>query len=290
MTGYGLGKSENEAYSATVEIKSLNSKNADLTVRLPKNFFQEEIRIKNKLVNLLERGKITVQIVLEKVHTENKVPIKLNKELLISYFHELNLIRTELGIEKEVTLETLLQIDEIKSSQFELGEIDELEIQALDQALEIAIQSILETRKQEGDALQEDLLKNLTTIETLLAEIPQFEIERIDTIKNRIKSQINELKEHVNFDPNRIEQELFFYLEKLDINEEKVRLKQHLDYFHEIMESSSNGGRKLGFIAQEIGREINTIGSKASHSAIQKIVVQMKDSLEQIKEQLMNIL
>ncbi len=290
MTGYGLGKSENEAYSATVEIKSLNSKNADLTVRLPKNFFQEEIRIKNKLVNLLERGKITVQIVLEKVQIENKVPIKLNKELLISYFHELNSIRKELGIEKEVTLETLLQIDEIKSSQFELGEIDELEIQALDQALEIAIQSILETRKQEGDALQEDILKNLNSIESLLTEIPQFELERIDTIKNRIKSQINELKEHVNFDPNRIEQELFFYLEKLDINEEKVRLKQHLDYFHEIMESSSNGGRKLGFIAQEIGREINTIGSKASHSAIQKIVVQMKDSLEQIKEQLMNIL
>ena len=287
MTGYGKAVCELSNKNITVEIKSLNSKLADIYLRIPTLYREIESEIRNIIMNSAKRGKIECTITVDNLNGESGATI--NQTAVKQYYSQLMEIRKELEIgQDEPMLQTILRLPE--SLKTEKEELDEVENIALKSAISEALNQLEAFRIQEGNSIESDILERIQTIEELLSQINNYETARTDKIKERIKNNLFEFFSQESYDKNRFEQELIYYLEKLDITEEKVRLKNHCDYFRQVTREDELAGKKLGFICQEIGREINTIGSKANDFDIQKIVVLMKDELEKIKEQLMNVL
>ncbi|MDR2009765.1 MAG: YicC family protein [Bacteroidales bacterium] len=287
MTGFGRTVTEFKNKRFIIDVKSLNSRNTDINTRIPLYFKEKEISIRNLLSKELVRGKIDFTISVE-VHGNETVE-QLNEDLLVAYYKRLKNIAENYSIPlgNEILSSLVKFPDVFKSNVEELNE-DEWEI--VFNGVNDAIISCTDFRIKEGEMLQNDILQKNTAILELLEKVSQYEKERIVMIKEKLKQNIAELSNGVGVDANRYEQEIIFYLEKLDINEEKVRLKKHCEYFVETVYNEKFAGKKLGFISQEMGREINTLGSKAHHAEIQKIVVMMKDELEKIKEQLLNVL
>jgi uncharacterized protein (TIGR00255 family) len=287
MTGYGKAEFEFGNKKFKLEIKSLNSKQLDVNTRIPALYREKDLDIRRELSDRLVRGKIDFNIYMENLGEDSSS--KINEPVLLSYYHHLEKISHQLNLPvNESILSSALRLPDAVKTEYD--EPDEQEWKLVLEKIRAAIDDIDRFRNQEGLALEKDLRNNIQTIEMLSAKISQFEVQRIEAIKARINESLESLKLNGSVDQNRFEQELIFYLEKLDINEEKVRLKNHLHYFIETTSLPESSGKKLGFIAQEIGREINTIGSKANESNIQRLVVEMKDYLERIKEQVMNVL
>ena len=285
MTGYGKAELNLENANFTIEVKSLNAKQIDVNVKMSSVYRDKEIGLRKLLSEKLQRGKIELSIWRESSASNAKY--SLNNELIKAYFSQINQIKDDLGINVNEIMPSLLKMPEVLVKGEE--KVDENEWTTIAKAVDAAINNLLEFRLAEGKKLESDINNRITTLSDLLKEIAPFAKERIEKAKNNLSDKLAEL-ELKNIDENRFEQELIYYLEKQDITEEQVRLSAHLDYFLETMKLNSPNGKKLGFIAQEIGREINTIGSKSSDAAMQKIVVQIKDELEKIKEQLLNIL
>jgi uncharacterized protein (TIGR00255 family) len=287
MTGFGKSTAQYNSKKITVEIRSLNSKQADINARIPANYKEKEIEIRNLLTQKLERGKIDLFIAYETVSSENVTGI--NIDLAVSYHADLKKLATEIGEENSSFLGHLLRMPDVIGVQKE--EYTEEEGKTVMAAFSEAINQLEKFRLQEGAVLQKELLSRIENILLLLTKIDDIDANRVSRIRDKIKNNLYEfLSDVTKIDQNRMEQEMIYYIEKLDITEEKIRLKAHCNYFIEIMNELVSNGRKLGFITQEIGREINTIGSKANDADIQKMVVQMKDELEKIKEQLNNVL
>lgn len=288
MTGFGKAEVIYENKKISIEIKSLNSKQLDLTTRIPFAYNEKELEIRNHINNRLERGKVSFSMFTELQGANSQY--KINKELAAAYFSELQEITRMIGEEeKSDYLQTLMRLPDVVSQSREM--LDENEWTEVEKIIIQSINQLDEFRKQEGAVLEADFVKRIQKILDLLREVKTFEQARIERIKERILKELNALAEDVKVDRNRFEQEMIFYIEKLDVTEEKLRLAQHCDYFLKTLKDKDmSKGKKLGFILQEIGREINTLGSKANDTEIQKIVVQMKDELEKIKEQSLNIL
>ncbi len=288
MTGFGKTQIQFENKKISVEIKSLNSKQADIFTKLPSMYKEKEIAVRNIISKKLERGKIDILVSVENL--QEYKPSRLNKELFKSYYHEIKNINSELGIEvsDDSIFLALTRMPDISMQETE--QISDLEWDSLYKAVEKACDNLIEFRKQEGTALGEDIINRISLIDNKIAEIELYESQRLETIKSRISSNLNEFFDTDKIDSNRFEQELLYYIERLDITEEKIRLHNHCQYFIAESKTSEAIGKKLSFLVQEMGREINTLGSKANHAEMQKIVVQMKDELEKIKEQIMNVL
>ncbi len=285
MTGFGKASCEYNGKTIIVEIKSLNSKQIDISSRIAPLYRECEMEIRNEIAQTLERGKIELLIY---VGNSGDCAVSLNQAVIESYYRQLLEISGNLNAKMpENWLGALLRLPEITKT--ETQELDDAEWAEVKKALRNALVQLVDFRTQEGKMLESVLLKNINRISELLEEVPQYETERIERIKSKLSEGLKQVSEKIEYDNNRLEQELIFYIEKLDINEEKTRLKNHLDYFVQTMNEECSQGKKLGFIAQEIGREINTLGSKANHSELQRIVVMMKDELEQIKEQVLNV-
>ena len=282
MTGFGKAVLELPEKKITIEIRSLNSKTLDLNTRFPSFYREKELEIRNIISEKIQRGKVDFSMMVELNPAARNQ--KVNADLIKSYIQEFKNI-TPTVTDGELLPVVMRLPDVISYSQDDLGEDEWNQIRA---TIITAIDALNEFRLDEGKVLEKYITSNLTNILDLLTQVVPFEIERITTIKERFAKRLEEVK--VEIDQNRFEQELIFYLEKLDITEEKVRLKNHCEYFLKELEGNESNGKKLGFISQEIGREINTLGSKSNHSEMQKIVVQMKDELEKIKEQALNIL
>lgn len=285
MTGYGMGISHSENYKVTVEFKSLNSKYLELILKLPRTYMKYEHLLRNQLTKELERGKISMLLNVE-VLNPTKRTLRINHTLLDTYISDLQAIQVKYNLQP-LTLEKLLDLPDVMIES--VAEEDEEEWNLIKQATAIASQALTKSRKEEGKALEADFLERLVAIEAFLAEVEAFAPQRIEEIRNKMKNALEEIKSRVEADLNRFEQELIFYIERLDINEEIVRLRQHLRYFRDVIKNPNNSGKQLNFIGQEMGREINTIGSKANHVSMQRAVVGMKEELEKIKEQTMNI-
>ncbi len=286
MTGYGKAIAELPNKKVTIEIKSLNSKQFDLFTRLPLIYREKEIALRNTLASKLERGKVDLSVNVEVISKD--VSSKIDHQVVGQYYREISDMATELNIAPpQEWFSVLLRLPDVMKQETEA--LDESEWNTIERAINQAVDEVIAFRKQEGEMLTRVLKEKIQLIRSLLADVEPFELERIETIKNRIYDGLRNL-EGVEYDKNRFEQEMIYYIEKLDVNEEKTRLAHHLDYFIETLADSRSQGKKLGFIAQEIGREINTLGSKSNQSGMQRIVVQMKDELEQIKEQILNIL
>jgi uncharacterized protein (TIGR00255 family) len=287
MTGFGKASCNYKEKTIVVEIRTLNSKTLDFGIRMPAAYRPYELDIRNMINQGLLRGKVELSIGFE--NGSQSAPISLNKALLEQYYNELSELSRSLGIPQSPDLlPALLRLPDVMAQP--AMEADAGEWEYVQQTIIDAMALVNAFRESEGQHLHQDMIARIQLIEGLLGAIEPLEQNRLDALKNKLLKGLNELGESVKPDPNRFEQELIFYLEKLDISEEKVRLEKHLSYFMETIMEPESAGKKLGFIAQEIGREINTIGSKANDAAIQKLVVQMKDELEKIKEQLMNIL
>ncbi len=284
MTGFGKSIVELPNKKITIELKSLNSKNLDLNARMPSQYRERELDLRSKIAKSLSRGKVDFSLYVE--ITGEATSASVNAEVVKKYIQQLKEIPSS-GITNDAALlEIAMRLpDTLKT---ERDEIDESEFNAIDQGLEEALEEINDFRNSEGKALEKDFLLRIDTLQQLLKEVIEIDPQRIAAVKERLQKGIEELKENV--DENRFEQELVYYIEKYDITEEKTRLENHLSYFMETLNSSDSNGKKLGFIGQEIGREINTIGSKSNFAPMQKLVVQMKDELEKIKEQLLNVL
>ncbi|MFN3556330.1 MAG: YicC/YloC family endoribonuclease [Bacteroidales bacterium] len=288
MTGYGKAICQYQDKTIKTEIRALNSKNLDLSIKTPNLYRDRENTLRNLLSSSLERGKIDFSITLEQDGNSHNA-CGINRTLLKTYFTEIKDIARELDVSiNDNFLSDLIRLPDILKTQTQ--EVSDEEWMAVEGSVKQAIADLNAFRRSEGKHLQEDILQREQKIRGLLDEITPYEKDRIRQVRERINRSLKELSESIKADENRFEQEILFYLEKLDITEEKVRLRKHLDYFNETLTACEGSGKKLGFIAQEIGREINTIGSKANDAAIQRIVVQMKDELEKIKEQLMNVL
>lgn len=281
MTGFGKASMQLPTKKITVEIKSLNSKGLDLSVRMPSSFREMELKLRNQIAQKLERGKVDFSLFIEV--TGEETSSKLNIPIVKAYINQLKDVVN--GDETELLKMAVRMPDALKT---EREEIDENEWQNIQDVINEALENIHSFRVTEGIALEKEFLVRISNILALMKETVALDSERIENVKNRLKAAINELE--VSVDENRFEQELIYYLEKMDITEEKVRLENHLNYFMETLAGTEANGRKLGFITQEIGREINTMGSKSNHAKMQKLVVQMKDELEKIKEQVLNIL
>lgn len=287
MTGFGKGVVTIGNKKITAEVKSLNSKQLDLSVRMPAIYREKELELRNYISRLLERGKADLLITVE-TNSGSEV-VNLNMPLLKEYKAKLEQMSAELGIpEPENWHSTLLRLPNVFQTET-ASDIDESELKALQDAVALAVEKLIEFRRQEGARLASFFEEKIARIRQLLADVEPYEAERVPKIKARIQESLSKL-ENVQFDKNRFEQEMIFYIEKLDINEEKLRLANHLDYFLATLENGSGQGKKLGFISQEMGREINTLGSKSNHAEMQNIVVRMKDELEQIKEQVLNVM
>ena len=282
MTGFGKAVLELPEKKITIEIRSLNSKTLDLNTRFPSFYREKELEIRNLISEKVQRGKVDFSMMVELNPAARNQ--KVNADLIKSYIEEFRNI-TPTVTDGELLPVVMRLPDVISYSQDDLGEDEWNQIRA---TINDAIDALNQFRLDEGSVLEKYLTLNLTNILELLTQVVPFEKERIETIKERFNKRLEEVK--VEIDQNRFEQELIFYLEKLDITEEKVRLKNHCEYFLKELAGNESNGKKLGFISQEIGREINTLGSKSNHSEMQKIVVQMKDELEKIKEQSLNIL
>ena len=288
MTGYGKAIVAYKEKKINVEVKSLNSKSLDLSARIAPLYREKEMEIRRLLAQKLERGKVDFSLWVEKESTVDATPI--NAALVENYYKQIKAISASTGIpEPEDWFTTLLRLPDV-TAKTEVEVLDDEEWEVAQQAINEAIEKLTEFRKQEGAALQKKFTEKIDNIANLLKSIEPFEKSRVPKIREKIIDGLKQIPE-VDYDKNRLEQELIYYIEKLDINEEKQRLTNHLKYFHETMKESGHGvGKKLGFIAQEMGREINTTGSKSNQAEMQNIVVKMKDELEQIKEQVLNAL
>ena len=288
MTGYGKAVVAYKEKKINVEVKSLNSKSLDLSARIAPLYREKEMEIRRLLAQKLERGKVDFSLWVEKESTVDATPI--NAALVENYYKQIKAISASTGIpEPEDWFTTLLRLPDV-TAKTEVEVLDDEEWEVAQQAINEAIEKLIEFRKQEGAALQNKFTEKIDNIANLLKSIEPFEKNRVPKIREKIIDGLKQIPE-VDYDKNRLEQELIYYIEKLDINEEKQRLTNHLKYFHETMKESGHGiGKKLGFIAQEMGREINTTGSKSNQAEMQNIVVKMKDELEQIKEQVLNAL
>lgn len=286
MTGFGKVTAELPSKKVTVEIKALNSKQLDLSTRIPSIYKEKEMELRSLLLQSLERGKVEFTIYIE--YIGKNTPTQINLSAVESYYNQIKDIAEKLGIAVPADwFQTLLRMpDAIKS---ETVEADETEWEVVYEAIKDAIKQLCDFRIQEGAMLQKLFEQKIANITELLHEISKYEGERIEKIKTRIMDNLEKIANQ-DYDKNRFEQEMIYYIEKLDVNEEKNRLDNHLKYFLSTMDNGHGQGKKLGFIAQEMGREINTLGSKSNHAEMQKIVVQMKDELEQIKEQVLNVL
>jgi len=288
MTGFGKATVESGDRKIIVEVKSLNSKQVDISLRMPNLYKEKEMEIRNIIKNFLERGKIDMTIYLDNADTDKDVSV--NQSVVEQYFKQMLDVASSLGVEtnNNEILQTVMRFPETLKQKTE--ELDEGEWERLKTGIEKALEKIDQFRIQEGRVLIKDILHRIDLIQEFASEVPQYEGRRIEGVRQRLLEKMKEWNEIQNIDQNRLEQEIIYYLEKLDITEEKVRLTNHCKYFIETAEKEEAPGRKLGFIAQEIGREINTMGSKANDHDIQKLVVRMKDELEKIKEQSFNIL
>ena len=289
MTGYGKATAELPDKKINVEIKSLNSKAMDLSTRIAPAYREKEIEIRNEISKVLERGKVDFSLWIEKKEGADAIPV--NKAILENYYLQLDSICNELGIPRPEPgdwLQVLLRMPDVMSKT-EIQELSEEEWNTVHATVLEAVGHLVDFRKQEGAALEKKFREKITNINSKQEKITPYEKERVEKVKERITDALEKTLS-VDYDKNRLEQELIYYIEKLDVNEEKQRLGNHLKYFISTMESGNGQGKKLGFIAQEMGREINTLGSKSNHAEMQKIVVQMKDELEQIKEQVLNVM
>ena len=288
MTGFGKATVEYNQKKVVIEVKSLNSKQLDINLRMPNLYREKEMYIRNLAKTYLERGKVDVSIYFDNSETDKTVA--LNRPVIEQYFRQMTEIAGTLGIDTDNNelLQTIMRFPDTLKQQTE--ELNEEEWLALKSGIEKALKALDTFRIQEGEVLIRDILHRIDLIKSFAAEVPQYEGRRIESVRQRLMEKMKEWEEIRNVDQNRMEQEIIYYLEKLDITEEKVRLNNHCKYFIETAEKEEAPGRKLGFISQEIGREINTMGSKANDHDIQKLVVRMKDELEKIKEQSLNIL
>ena len=288
MTGYGKSVVTYKEKKINVEVKSLNSKSLDLSTRIAPLYREKEMEIRRLLAQKLERGKVDFSLWVEKETIVDATPI--NAALVENYYKQIKTIAEKTGIpEPNDWFTTLLRMPDV-TAKIDVEELDEAEWEAAKDAINEAINKLIDFRTQEGAALQKKFTEKIDNISTLLKSIEPFEKSRVPKIKDKIIDGLKQIPE-VDYDKNRLEQELIYYIEKLDISEEKQRLTNHLKYFRETMSESGHGvGKKLGFIAQEMGREINTTGSKSNQAEMQNIVVKMKDELEQIKEQVLNAL
>jgi uncharacterized protein (TIGR00255 family) len=284
MTGYGKAVLQLPTKKVTIEIKSLNSKNLDLNVRIPSYYKEKELDVRRKLASSLVRGKVDFSIFVEM--TADETTTTINHGVVKEYMQQLrNVLQTEVSDDVELLKMAVKMPDALKTDREEL---DENEWNLINENIAIAIKEIIQYRIDEAASLEIDFKERIENIRIYLEEVKALDGDRVENVKIRLKKAIDDLK--VDTDENRFEQELIYYLEKLDINEEKVRLANHLDYFLQTMSSEDSNGKKLGFIVQEMGREINTAGSKANFAPMQKAVIQMKNELEQIKEQILNVL
>ena len=281
MTGYGKTVLQFSTKKITIELKSLNSKNLDLNVRIPSYYREKELNVRKKLASALVRGKVDFSIYIE--NNGGEVSSKINETVVREYMNQLKTIVDSNDVE---LLKMAVRLPD--SLKTEREELDEEEWKEIESGIEDAIAKIKQYRLDEGVSMQADFDLRISIIEELLEKIIEVDPKRIEYVKEKIKKSIDELEAKI--DESRFEQELIYYIEKLDITEEKVRLKNHLDYFRKELKEEISNGKKLGFITQEIGREINTIGSKSNFADMQKLVVQMKDELEKIKEQNLNVL
>ena len=285
MTGFGRAILLLPQKKITVEVKSLNSKQLDISIRIPSIYKEKELSIRSFLSSSLRRGKIELSVFVENIGSESTY--KINKDLVEAYIKSLQEFGNNMVSHGELLAIAMKLPDAVK---LDCKELEKEEWDAIMKTIEEAVESLIDHRKAEGLSLEKDLKMKIQAIDTLHDQVPKYEHERIETIKERISTKLNDVSESIEFDRDRLEQEMIYFIEKLDISEERVRLKNHCVYFIETINSHDNNGKKLGFISQELGREINTMGSKANHSEIQKLVVQMKDSLEKIKEQVLNVL
>jgi len=285
MTGFGKAVTSFGNKNITVEIRSLNSKQLDLNVRMPSLYREKEMGLRSMLSKTLGRGKSELNISLENIGEESNHTI--NHDLATNYFQELQKLSDKLGLQSP-SLETLIKMPDVMRA--ERQPLNEEEWKAVAQTIDQAVENLIDFRNREGGILEEDFKKRNNTILELLDAVEQYEEERVKTVREKIEKHLEESVGEQKVDQNRLEQELIYYLEKLDITEEKLRLRTHCAYFEDTLNADTSQGKKLGFIVQEMGREINTTGSKANHAEIQKLVVQMKDELEKIKEQMLNVL
>ncbi len=287
MTGFGKAEFEINNKKITIEIKSLNSKQTDINTRMPALYREKEIKIRRLLSDTLVRGKIDFNIYVENLGDESNS--KINEPILKAYFQHLKKINEVLNLKTDhTTLQAAMRLPDVVKTEYET--LDEEEWGTILEFIKKALNEIDKFRIQEGEAMKKDISGNVESIQLLLKDLEPHEAQRIENLKAKLTENLDTLQLNGKMDENRFEQELLFYLERLDINEEKVRLANHCDYFFETMEEPISSGKKLAFISQELGREINTIGSKANDKNIQRIVVQMKDHLERVKEQLLNVL
>ena len=282
MTGFGKASLQLPTKKITVEIKSLNSKGLDLNTRMPSVFREMELGLRNQISQRLERGKVDFSLYVEV--TGEETTSKINVPIVNGYINQMKAVIPTADATELLKMAVRMP-DALKT---ERDEIDATEWKQIQTVIDEAIENIANFRKDEGASLEKEFQLRISNINNLMNEAVSYDAERVETVKTRLRTALDELK--VNVDENRFEQELIFYLEKYDITEEKVRLGNHLNYFIETLNGTEANGRKLGFITQEMGREINTMGSKSNHTEMQKLVVMMKDELEKIKEQVLNVL
>ncbi|MBL4707222.1 MAG: YicC family protein [Flavobacteriales bacterium] len=285
MTGYGKAEGIIGNKKVTVQLKSLNSKQADISVKVPSIFKEFELTIRKQLSTALQRGKIELYLNYEAAEKDSKYEI--DEVLFERYYHQLHELNEKFSLDDSTVLQNILKMPEILKSKEEEIENDS---DGLTELVSNAIEAINSFRIDEGKTLEADLQSHILEIDQLLTDALKYEGERAQTVRTRLEANLAEAQQTEKINADRFEQEMIYYLEKYDISEEKVRLKAHCDYFIATMKDSAGQGKKLGFISQEIGREINTLGSKANHAQMQKLVVQMKDQLEKIKEQVLNVL
>jgi uncharacterized protein (TIGR00255 family) len=284
MTGYGKTVLQLPTKKVTIEVKSLNSKNLDLNVRIPSYYKEKELSVRKKLAASLIRGKIDFSIYVEM--TADETTTVINKGVVDQYMQQLKNVLFTGDADDVELLKMAIKMPDALSTERE--ELDEKEWSLIDAAIDTAIKEIVQYRIDEAASLEDDFKLRISNIKKYLEEVNALDVDRIEHVKERLQKALTDLK--IEIDKNRFEQELIYYLEKLDINEEKVRLANHLEYFLLELDGKESNGKKLGFIVQEIGREVNTTGSKANYAPMQKAVIQMKNELEKIKEQILNVL
>lgn len=287
MTGFGKAIVEMPTKKITVEIKSLNSKQLDLSLRVPPTLREHEMELRNIIARNLERGKVEASVYVE--NTAGDTSVQFNIPLMKAYKAQYELMAKELGIaEPQDWYSLIVRFPDVLKSDVPT-ETDSSTVEAVTNAMQQAVDALMEYRRAEGHKLDEFFSTRIEKIRSLLSEVPKYENERVARIRARLEEHLTKLPQ-IEYDRSRLEQEMIFYIEKLDINEEKQRLTQHLNYFLDTMKAPHGQGKKLGFISQEMGREINTLGSKSNHAEMQCLVVRMKDELEQIKEQVLNVM
>ena len=288
MTGYGKASAGFQGKKITAEVKSLNSKALDLQTRVAPVYREKEMEVRAMITQALERGKVEFSLCVEQQDGAETCPV--NADMLCSYYRQMKEISARCGVPEPADWwQTLLRMPDVLSHSEAMQELSEEEWAVARGVVQQAVDRLMDFRRQEGEALQKKFEEKLASISALLASIEPYEKQRVEKIRQRITEGLAAIPD-VQYDKNRLEQEMIYYIEKLDISEEKQRLANHLRYFHETMEGGHGQGKKLGFIAQEMGREINTTGSKSNLAEMQNIVVRMKDELEQIKEQVLNVM